>query len=588
MRDGVMRGFCLTRAPRGVILSPGHGYRAGKDRMIRFKSFFVIALVSALSADAQAVVMNWSAVGNAGNANDPADGDSSTLGLQNFGAVNHNYNIGTNDVTNSQYAEFLNTKDPTGANTLGLWNGNMGSLFGGINFNAGNANGNKYTLISGAQNHPVNFETWYDAIRFANWLNNGQGSGDTENGSYTLLGGTPTPSNGNSITRNAGATIFLPSENEWYKAAYYDPRTTAQGGPPSDSHYWLYGTSSSSTPIYSGPTALPNHANYVSAVGNPTAVGAYSGTTSPHSAFDMAGNVYQWNEALIFGSDRGVRGGSFDLTSNDLRSSSRGNTSPTVDYDGIFGFRVAETPEPSTGVLAGIAGAMLWVVAKAVQVARLPSAPVNARNQDLAATAVTFCGSGHRFSFRLRVLPTHSGPARVAAPGVGVVAEIEELTSDNSSSTTHSTPGTLPRFSQNHRRLAHAPRADPPGDAGLGWVGVVMGKRLSHASQHAGRALPKPSGLELSMASTQRRPDRRSSKLNWTRNKIAKPTNPLLQRCTAFARRAAIKATAANNASTRLAGSGTAVEKFRSERRSYPISEVAPLKPAFGVSIRLL
>ena len=85
-----------------------------------------------------------------------------------------------------------------------------------------------YTAKPNMGDKPVNFVSWYDAIRFANWLNNGQGDGDTETGAYTLLGGTPTPSNGSSITRNPGATWFLPSEDEWYKAAYYQP--AAQGG----------------------------------------------------------------------------------------------------------------------------------------------------------------------------------------------------------------------------------------------------------------------------------------------------------------------------------------------------------------------
>ena len=317
-------------------------------------------LLAAFATDAQAAAIDWLSVGNPGNAADTLAGDGSF----GFGAVGYNYNIGSYDVTNNQYAEFLNTKDPTGANTLGLWNSGMANArFGGINFNAGNANGSKYTLISGAQYHPVSFETWYDTVRFANWLNNGQGSGDTESGAYTLLGGTPTPSNGLSITRNAGATVFLPSENEWYKAAYYDPRTTAQGGPPADSHYWLYGTSSNSTPIASGPTGLANHANYNNALNYLTDVGAYSGTTSPYGAFDMAGNVFQWNEALFFGSFRGLRGGSYNYrASYYLQSSGRDSTNPTVEGDYI-GFRVASVPgipEPSTGALAVIAGAMLW------------------------------------------------------------------------------------------------------------------------------------------------------------------------------------------------------------------------------------
>ena len=281
-------------------------------------------------------------------------------GTSGYGSVGYSYRIGTYDVTNSQYAEFLNTKDPTGANTLGLWNSNMANAtFGGISFNAGNLPGSRYTLISGAQNHPVNDVTWYDTLRFANWLNNGQGNGSTETGAYTLLGGTPTPSNGATITRNAGATVFLPSENEWYKAAYYNPATSS---------YYQYSTSSN-TPTNSGlPTALPNYANIQpNGPSNVTDVGAYSGTTSPYGAFDMGGNVQEWNEALILGgfSSRGLRGGGFAGDSSWLVSSNRNAFIPAGE-GGDVGFRVASIPEPGTGVLAVLAcGLMLASVARA-------------------------------------------------------------------------------------------------------------------------------------------------------------------------------------------------------------------------------
>ena len=69
----------------------------------------------------------------------------------------------------------------------------------------------------------MSYVSCFDALRFANWLHNGQGSSDTENGAYTLLGGTPMPTNGASVTRKPAATLVLPSEDEWYKAAYFDP-----------------------------------------------------------------------------------------------------------------------------------------------------------------------------------------------------------------------------------------------------------------------------------------------------------------------------------------------------------------------------
>jgi formylglycine-generating enzyme len=152
--------------------------------------------------------------------------------------------------------------------------------------------------------------------------------------------------------------VFLPSENEWYKAAYYDPRTTAQGGPPSDSHYWLYPTSSNTVPTASVPIGAINSANYNYAVGNLTDVGAYTGTTSPYGAFDMGGNVAQFNESLIAGFARTVRGGSYDFGSGNLLSSSRGGAAqPTGERD--VGFRLVNipsgyVPEPSSLVLAAL------------------------------------------------------------------------------------------------------------------------------------------------------------------------------------------------------------------------------------------
>ncbi len=79
---------------------------------------------------ASAVTIQWSAVGDPGNAADPATGSL-------YGAVGYTYNIGTYDVTNSQYVEFLNAKDPDGTSPLQLYNSSMSNpTYGGIAYNS--------------------------------------------------------------------------------------------------------------------------------------------------------------------------------------------------------------------------------------------------------------------------------------------------------------------------------------------------------------------------------------------------------------------------------------------------------------------
>ena len=296
------------------------------------------------------VTIAWSPVGNPGNTNDPVGG-----GIE--GGVAYSYNIAKYDVTNSQYVEFLNSKDPTGADTLGLFDNGMSSApYGGIDYMSSAANGNKYSVIPGNGNHPVNFVSWYDAIRFANWLNNGQGNGDTETGAYTLgpLGAGGVPIEATSITRNPNAVVFLPSDNEWYKAAYYNPATNS---------YFTYGTGSNMPPIAAGPSNLPNSANYNSVVNALTDVGAYSGTSSPYHAYDMVGNVWQWEEDEHYHSDgfRGYRGGAlFTSTTDEFGSGYMVATREANEGYGI-GFQLASIPEPSTLILAAFGGIALLV-----------------------------------------------------------------------------------------------------------------------------------------------------------------------------------------------------------------------------------
>jgi hypothetical protein len=194
--------------------------------------------------------------------------------------------------------------------------------------------------------------SYYDTLRFANWLNNGQGAGDTETGAYTLLGGSATPSNGTTVTRNAGATIALTSENEWYKAAYSNALGTS---------YFDYPAGSNLLSTCAIPSAAPNTANCASLVGDLTAGGSYTGSASPFGTFDQGGNVWEWNEAIISGSFRGIRGGSFDSSPFQLAVTARRNIGPTTESNNV-GFRVALIPEPGTGFLLmmGLLGLARW------------------------------------------------------------------------------------------------------------------------------------------------------------------------------------------------------------------------------------
>ena len=158
------------------------------------------------SPQASAVTIEWVTVGDPGNAPDTEVMSDGTTG---YGSVADVYRISKYETTNAQYAEFLNAK--AASDPLGLYNTSMGSpTFGwdGIT-RSGSSGSYSYSAIAGRENRPVNYVSFYDSLRFSNWLHNGQGSGDTETGAYTLLGGTPIPSNGSTVTRNAGANIFL-------------------------------------------------------------------------------------------------------------------------------------------------------------------------------------------------------------------------------------------------------------------------------------------------------------------------------------------------------------------------------------------
>ena len=279
---------------------------------------------------AQPVTIQTVSVGNAGNAADSTG----------YGSVSYNYNIGKYDVTSSQYTAFLNAVAAT--DTYSCYNSAMAGTNSGHPgiIQSGSSGGYSYSVTGGRDNNPVTDVSFWNAARFANWLANGQptatveGVGTTETGTYTLTSDGMT---NNTVTRNAGAGWAVASENEWYKAAYYTP---LGGTGNSNPNYWLY-------PIQSN-TISTSQANYGNVVGDTTAVGSYS-YPSYYGTYDQGGNVFQWNESIYsgIGSDRGLRGGSFNGSDGSLQSVNYLIDDPTGAYD-IYGFRVSQVPEPAS------------------------------------------------------------------------------------------------------------------------------------------------------------------------------------------------------------------------------------------------
>ena len=299
-----------------------------------FISVAAIAAVTGLGVSVASASIPTVPIGNPGNAADPLTDNL-------YGSVAYTYNIGATEVTNAQYAAFLNAVAAT--DTHSLYNTDMAGSFGGIT-RSGSPGSYTYATVSGRENNPVNYVSFWDATRFANWLHNGQPSGPqnastTEDGAYTL-GGVTNPLNA-SITRNAGWQWAVTSEDEWYKAAYHQP---ASAGGDAD-NYWLYPTQSNSVPT----TA---QANFSGVIGNTAAVGSYA--ANYYGTFDMGGNVNEWNE-LIIGFNRGIRGGSFGSLGNSLRADVRNSYIPASEVNDV-GFRVSQVPGPGSVALLAIGG----------------------------------------------------------------------------------------------------------------------------------------------------------------------------------------------------------------------------------------
>lgn len=333
----------------------------------------VLALPGALgtasaapSSDDRAVSMPMVAVGNAGNASDPATG---------FGAVADPFHIAKYDVTIGQYVEFLNAVARK-ADKNHVYNSLMSTdhTVAGISRTKSNGRyeyqamapqGAIQSPAATAENRPITYVSWFDAARFANWMSNGQPRGrqngtTTETGAYDLKqqdakDGKAVPVSAINPHTGQAPTFMVPTEDQWYKASYYNPTLNSGAG-----GYFPYATQTSTPPgnslddtpvqanyLWAGiltitrGTGLDLNQNYL------TDVGAFTGSPGAFGTFDMNGNVWEWNDGNGEASPtRITRGGGWTSYYTYIQSTTRLG-SATTSQSSNAGFRLASVLAPN-------------------------------------------------------------------------------------------------------------------------------------------------------------------------------------------------------------------------------------------------
>jgi formylglycine-generating enzyme required for sulfatase activity len=285
------------------------------------------------------------------------------------GVVNYEYRMARTEITSSQFAEFrdayLTAGHPAGAVTSIFWGGGF--------------DGERFVVPAGNELLPVAGLSWRGAAVICNWLHNGKGTAPADflSGAYDTSTFTDVPGSNvlvnDQTMRSPGAKYWIPSFDEWLKAAHWDPDKNDEG----DGGWWLYNNSSDVQPVIGLPGDGETSAGYeFTGFGDEYDISleAYPDTRSAWGLLDVSGGTAEWSEEWFGGlNERRVAHGNaagdqtyrpndpFDF-SNDLAWV---QTSGTPDRSRpAFSFRIASAiPAPGTGVLL-VCGSFLFVQRK--------------------------------------------------------------------------------------------------------------------------------------------------------------------------------------------------------------------------------